>query len=292
MDEREVQAEVDRILGYEKPWMRTINESINASPLSVGLEFYGQGGAKKQIEPFLRRTESFPNTLILGQPGVGKTRMAKWIADQRAESFDELLCPVNPDDVPRWGIVLLDEVHRQRHPEWLFPVMEDKNVTVLGATTKPEALDSAFKSRFMLTLHLKRYENKAMIQMAKSIVALTDEDAALYASASAGNPRQLEMILTVAKELGVKNVEDVLAACQITIDGLTGYHLDVLRGLQRVARPIGLSSLASLLFSDEQSVKEAEQLLFELGLVELKPNGRLISKLGKTYIRSLEQTPK
>ncbi len=271
-------------------WIQSVRD-IDGQTLITGMAFYGQESAKSQISPFLKRRAAFPNTLILGQPGMGKTRMARWIADQRALNFLELLCPANPDDLPKHGIVLLDECHRQRHPEWLFATMENDMVSVLGATTRPELLDSAFKSRFMLTLHLKRYEEEAMVEMALAIMDLSPQASKIYARASAGNPRQLEMILAVAQELGPLNVVEVLTSCRITIDGLTEYHLDVLRALRKVGRPIGVSTLASMLFSDEASIKEHEQLLVELELMDLRPNGRELSRTGKTYLEALEQTP-
>jgi Holliday junction resolvasome RuvABC ATP-dependent DNA helicase subunit len=256
------------------------------------MTYYGQESAKEQIEPFMARSEPFPNTLILGQPGIGKTRLAQWIASRRNVIFEELLCPINPDDLPYAGMVLLDECHKQRHPEYLFPMMEKEEITILGATTRPELMEPAFKSRFMLTLHLKRYEQAAMIEMTHDLLKMSEESAELYASASAGNPRQLERIMAVAKELGPIEHEKVLRACRITGDGLTEYHLSVLDALGRAGRPIGLSTLASMIYSDEQSVKEHEQLLVEFDLIELRSNGRVLSREGKKLLKSIEQTVK
>jgi len=253
------------------------------------MAYFGQEGAKQQLAPFIGRDEPFPNTLILGRPGIGKTRLARWIAEQRREMFEEFLCPVNPDSLPNHGIVMLDEAHRQRHPEWLWAIM-DSDVAVLAATTRPEQLEQAFKSRFMLTIHLKRYSDDSMKEMALSILPMNDEDAELYASASAGNPRQLELILSVAKELGPSNHNEVLGASRITADGLTEYHVDLLRALDKAGRPIGLSTLSGMLYSDDQTVKEHEAFLIEEGLMSLRTNGRLITRDGRTYMARLEQT--
>ncbi len=270
-----------RVLGVDESLIMNLAPTVD--------EFYGQSAAKEQIAPFISRVDAFPNTLILGRPGIGKTRMARWIAAQRREPFEEFLCPVNPDTLPLGGIIMLDEAHRQRHPEWLWGIMESADASVLAATTRPELLESAFKSRFILTIHLKRYTDESMVDMGNSILDMTDESAALYASASAGNPRQLELILSVAKELGPENHEIVLKACRITGDGLTEFHVDVLKALQRIGRPIGLSSLASILYSDEQTIREYEQLLVEYQLISLLSNGRLLSRQGTKYLIALEQ---
>ena len=268
-----------------------VEELIVPAGNDSDLVYFGQEGIKEQIEPFITREESFPNTLILGVPGMGKTRLARWIAARRLERFDEMLCPVNADRLPLSGVVLLDECHRQAKPEYLFPYMEDPHLTVIGATTRPEMLEPAFKSRFVLKLHLKRYNDESMQEMAQSTLDMSDEAAKVYAGASAGNPRQLELILEVAKELGPEDVENVLKTCRISGDGLTEAHLDLLRALKKLGRPVGLSTLASHMYSDEQSVREGEQLLAELDLIELRPNGRMISRRGSDYLTIIEQTP-
>jgi Holliday junction resolvasome RuvABC ATP-dependent DNA helicase subunit len=259
----------------------------------VGLVFFGQEEAIGQIRPFLSRKADFPNTLILGEPGIGKTRLARWIADQRAEAFEEVLCPAKPEDIPDFGIVLLDEVHRQKHPEWLFPTMENATVTILGATTRPEQLEPAFASRFFLTLYLTRYSDSAMMELAQYLLPdANEESVAMYASASAGNPRQLERIAAVAEQVGVNDMETVLSTCRITGDGLTEVHLRLLRTLARGNRPMGLGTVASMLYLDEDTVKQHERLLIEAGLIELRSNGRVVTRAGKRYLEVLEQTPK
>lgn len=259
---------------------------------STGLVFFGQEEAISQIRPFLSRDANFPNTLILGEPGIGKTRLARWIADQRAEQFEEVLCPAKPEDIPDYGIVLLDEAHRQRHPEWLFPTMENATVTILGATTRPELLEPAFASRFFLTLYLTRYSEKAMVELAQHLLPdANDESTDMYAGASAGNPRQMERIAAVANEVGVNDMELVLSTCRITGDGLTELHLRLLRTLAKGNRPMGLGTIATLLYLDEDTVKQHERLLIEEDLIELRSNGRMVTRAGKRYLEELEQTP-
>lgn len=275
-------------------WARkTLGISREVAVAQEGLVYFGQEEAIKQIQPFLDRGADFPNTLILGEPGIGKTRLARWVADQRAEPFEEILCPAKPEDVPDYGIVLLDEVHRQNRPEWLFPTMESATVTILGATTRPEQLEPAFASRFFLKLYLTRYSQRAMSDMAKYLLpGASAESIDMYASASAGNPRQLERIARVADQVGVDNMEMVLSTCQVTGDGLTSLHLRLLRTLLKGNRPMGLGTISSLLYLDDATIKEQERLLVELDLIELRPNGRMITRAGKDYLKEvLEQTP-
>ena len=90
----------------ERAWMnRLLGRDDTFAPSTNEVLFFGQEDVKNQIAPFLNRSQGFPNMLILGEPGIGKTQLAKWVASQRRELFDELLCPVKPEDVPDYGIV-------------------------------------------------------------------------------------------------------------------------------------------------------------------------------------------
>lgn len=270
---------------------RVLDIELDVSPnVPDVIQYFGQESVKAQIEPFIKRDKTFPNVLILGYPGIGKTRLAKWIAARREEPFEEKLCPVSPDELPPSGIVLLDECHNQRKPEYLFPYMEGDIISILGATTRPEILEPAFKSRFQIILHLKRQDESSMAEMAKSILDMSDEAAKVYAGASAGIPRQLENILEVAAELDPEDTAKVLETVRITPNGLTEYHLGLLEALRRAGRPTGLSNLAGWVMSDEQSIREAEQLLVEMDFIEMRPNGRAITRRGKRYLEILEQT--
>jgi Holliday junction resolvasome RuvABC ATP-dependent DNA helicase subunit len=52
---------------------------------------------------------------------------------------------------------------------------------------------------------------------------------------------------------------------------------------------MGLQQLSTLLFDDEQTVREAEPLLIRLDLIELTNGGRAITRAGKAYLQALEQ---
>ena len=271
----------------KRVWMaRLLGRDELLTPSEYGeVLFFGQEAIKEQIEPFLARDENFPHTLILGESGIGKTQLAKWIASKRRQEFDELLCPVKPEAIPDRGIVLLDEAHRQSHPEWLFPIMESNRLTVLAATTRPEVLEPAFRNRFFLVLHLTKMSDESLMEMTKTLLpGVTEESADIYAGAAAGNPRQLERICVVAKEVGVNDPGSVLATVRISADGLTDFQIRLLEALRSANRPIGLGTLSVLMYSDEQTIREAERHLIENQLIALRTNGRALTRKGVRYL--------
>lgn len=263
-------------------WSNSVLEEISrAEEAPQGLVLVGQQVIKSQIEPFMRG-EKFPHSLILGPPGIGKTHLARWIAAKRGEAFEEYLAPVKAEQLPRVGMVLIDEAHRQWRPESLFPIMEQGFLTIMAATTRPELLDPAFVSRFSLRLDLDLLSQEDSEALIAGLLD-TDVDVTKLAAASAGNPRQAQRIVTTAKALGTTDPHYVLAAIRINADGLDDVHLKILRQLRKVSRPLGVAQLATMLYTSEQDIKEHERLLMNHGLLDLTSGGRMLTKKGEKY---------
>lgn len=248
------------------------------------VEWYGQDDVMMQVAPFLEHEKPFPHTLLLGEPGLGKTNLAKYVAYKRRERFQELLAPARLEDIPNYGIVLIDEVHNQRKPEPLFEVMKGQVPTIMAATTRPDVVDKAFRSRFFLELHLKPYKAKAMGELIAAHLSAPEETVDILSTAAAGNPRQAKRLVEVAKRLDTTDPSTILRACQVTADGLTDMHINYLRVLERQGRPIGLSQTANLMYADETTIRSLERLLLEQELINLTPNGRTITKMGQDYL--------
>ncbi len=266
--------------GYK--WTQRVAD-LRAKRENPELIWFGQPNVMAQIAPFMEGEEAFPHTILLGEPGLGKTHLARWIAAKRKEPFEELLAPVNMTDLPRIGIVLIDEVHRQTKPEPLFKIMAEDVPTVMAATTRPEVVDKAFKSRFFLELHLRPYSTEAMRKLIEGTLGSMGGHLDMLSTAAAGNPRQANRIAEVARRLNTTNPDRILEAARVTVDGLTEMHLVYLETLKQYVKPVGLTNLAAAMYSDEGSVRDLDRLLVKLQLVVLQPNGRLLTQLGHDY---------
>lgn len=255
--------------------------------------FIGQQHIKDQIEPFLGE-DKMPHILLTGDPGMGKTQFARWVAWRRQKPFFERMTPLKATHLPPYGILLADEVHRQNHPEQLFPIMDRGLLTFVAATTKPEKLDSAFRSRFLFTIRLKRYSLDEMMQVVSSMAAgseweVPEEQCRVLASAANGHPRTAEKIVKTAVALGTFDPGKVLRAVRITADGLGDDHFDYLAALDVASKPMGLNQLSMASWLTEDELLRIERTLIEKGFAELTPSGRTLTLRGKQYVDKLKE---
>ncbi len=249
--------------------------------------FLGQARIKTQLEPFME-AERFPHVLLTGDPGLGKSQLAKWIAWKRQKPSFERLAPIKPQDLPPYGILLLDEVHRQKHVEDLFPVMDKGVLTVIAATTKPDKLDSAFRSRFLISLRLTPYTEEEMARIITYMAGGPMGSLEVLASAAAGNPRTAERIVRTAEGLDSWDAEEILKAVRIKADGLNDNHFDYLSALETIGRPAGIKQILDFTWISEADARSVERVLVAKGFVELTSSGRKLSTRGHQYVALLK----
>ncbi|MFM6927546.1 MAG: Holliday junction branch migration DNA helicase RuvB [Bdellovibrio sp.] len=198
-------------------------------------DFPGQENVKDKIRVFVAaakfREEPLDHVLLSGPPGLGKTTLAKIIANDMgaeikmtsAPAIDKkgdlaaVLTSLKPN-----AVLFIDEIHRlSRHvEEYLYTAMEDYYIdivtgeglgarsmkfqlapfTLVGATTRAGLLNPPFRDRFGIVERLQFYDRialqKILIRSAEILKVHIDEAGAEeVARRSRGTPRIANRLL-------------------------------------------------------------------------------------------------
>ena len=172
---------------------KIVNEISDASSPQVVEQFIGQDRVKQQVKVALEASwvdgARFPDTLVLGSAGLGKTEMSHLIAKEMGTVCKEALS-TNFKNISDLNVYLmecqngdcafLDEIHELRKDlvVVLYRAMENKkifvngrskkvpytiplnNFSLIAATTDYHKLPSPLRDRFRLTLYFEFYRDE------------------------------------------------------------------------------------------------------------------------------------
>jgi Holliday junction DNA helicase RuvB len=195
-------------------------------PLDIG-EYIGQKDLIKKLEVAIQasveRDEPLDHVIISGNPGLGKTTIAKIIAKLCNSSFHCVVAPCLNNvadlisilsDVKRKDILFIDEIHglSKKIEEILYSAMEDFKINIkmanksiieidiqpfclVGATTQLGKVSAPLRDRFGINHNMEFYSDEEVSEIvAKNLkkIELVPEDNTVYlniAKRSRGVPR-------------------------------------------------------------------------------------------------------
>ena len=243
-------------------------------------EFLGQQAMKDNLLVFIRaakeRGESLDHLFLIGPPGLGKTTLARVVANELDVGFAQTSAPAldKPKDLAglltnlkKGDVFFIDEIHRLKPAieELLYIAMEDYELdwivgqgpmartlripiqpfTLVGATTKAGAVSSPLVSRFGITCRFAFYEPQDMEAIVRRSAGLLGasvnaDAAALLARSSRGTPRVVNRLLRRMRDfaqVAAPGSSGGAITLDVVRDGLARLEIDSL-GLERQDRDI------------------------------------------------------
>ena len=279
--------------------------------VSAWAEYIGQRDLKSRlrvhITAAIERGERLDHVFLYAPPGSGKTTLAELIALEMGQEFVSRVAPIKPPMLKSLvrqfeGVLLIDEIHRfskseqeslltllgEQYYETDYGVIENHNLTIVGATTEREKVIAPLKDRFPIVPLFVPYSDEDMTQIVQQMgrkigISISHGNATALARATCGAPRHAEQFVIAARDLGTQDANAILRFMKCTPDGLSTEHLEYIELLCR-NDILGLDTIATYLGRSKAELLAIERLLVAKGFLTFSKTGRVATTLAhKTF---------
>ena len=309
-------------LQYPTKWSEFIGQHRVVAELKLAAQYSRKSKRKTPIKPML-----FAHT----EHGIGKTTLAALLAYEAGVRVfwlqDEVSLPAARRTIAQMrehDVLFIDEIHQSaKGADWLLPVLENgvlvtkfgiesiPRITIVAATTEPQKLSAALKSRFRKPQFTSyTVEEGAKIARLKAKIFFNVEEKPLpnrrnyFELAQAGNcnPRAITEMVELLCQLVVTDqikrcgsgydLRPLWEMSGISPDGLTELDRQYLVTMHTSFNggPVGIDSMEARLRARKGALVDTETRLQDKGLVEMGGRGRqLTNPAGLARARELSQ---
>lgn len=232
-----------------------------------------------------KHPEQGVSILLDGPSGYGKTTMAIAICEYLAgKNFEYYLYDRKPFVFEK-RVIFIDEVHRMREPEILFPIMDERKHVIILATNHTGGLPEALRNRCREFI-FGDYDDEELQLMAMEAATFstTVENYQRIVEAANRNPRILKNLVdTLGMYFRQKtdinpataDFSQILGEVFQISGGLDTHCRRYLEILGTVGGTASLSLLSNILHIDQETLRnQVEPVLIKRGLVNITTKGR------------------
>lgn len=261
---------------------------------AIADKFFGQQYVLSQLDVLggaIVDGENF-NIALCAPSGKGKTTLAKLFVEWCANGEPYLLHNAEEVEFDRKvRFHVLDEAHRIKNPEFLYPYMDSKKYTFLLLTNEYYALKEPFYNRCH-NLSYDSYTREDLVMMCKSVFAergrmiMGDMPGWIVDNFGRGVPRTVKVVSDLLALYWQKNPTDKEQAKKMaeellqTSEGLTKKDREYLQFLWGSGRSSITLIANSTRIPREVILKEIEPYLINKGYIKITSKGRELTALG------------